>query len=69
MLWLSSTDSYMIRRLFVKCGLSNSLEDSENHLVNIRGLEGYTLPKLEVNSEKSGQIERRVQRGKQNIAT
>ena len=69
MLWLSSTDSYMIRRLFVKCGLSNNLEDSENHLVNIRGLEGYTLPKLEVNREKSGQIERRVQRGKQNIAT
>ena len=41
----------MIRRLFVKCGLSNNLEDSETHLVNIRGLEGYTLPELEVNSE------------------
>ena len=58
MLRLSSTDSYMIRRLFVKCGLSNNLEDSENHLVNIRGLEGYTLPKLEVSSENESNSRR-----------
>ena len=35
----------MIIRSFVKCGLSNKLDGSEDHMVNIRGIEGYVMPK------------------------
>ena len=31
----------------VKCGQSNSLDGSENHLGNIKSLEGYTMQKPE----------------------
>ena len=37
----------MIIRSFVKCGLSNKLGGSEDHMVNIRGIQGYVMPKLE----------------------
>ena len=37
----------MIIRSFVKCGLSNKLDGSEDHMVNIRGIEGYVMPKPE----------------------
>ena len=37
----------MIIRSFVKCGLSNKLDGSEDHMVNIRGVEGYVMPKPE----------------------
>ena len=32
---------------FVKCGISNNIDGSENHLVNIRGLEDYQIPAAE----------------------
>ena len=34
----------MIQHSFVKCGLSNKLDGSENSLVNIKGIEDYELP-------------------------
>ena len=37
----------MIVRYFVKCGMSNNVDGSEDHLVNIRGLEDYQMPKPE----------------------
>ena len=37
----------LIIRSFLKCGISNSLDGSEDHLVNIRGLEDYIMPKPE----------------------
>ena len=37
----------MIIRPFVRCGLSNKLDGSEDHMVNIRGIEGYVMPKPE----------------------
>ena len=37
----------MIIRSFVKCVLSNNLDGSEDHMVNIRGIEGYVMPKPE----------------------
>ena len=37
----------MIIRSFVKCGLSNKLNGSEDRMVNIRGTEGYVMPKPE----------------------
>ena len=39
-----------IVRSFVKCGISNNIDGSENHLVNIRGLEDYPMPMQKVNS-------------------
>ena len=35
----------LIVRSSLKCGISNSLDGSEDHLVNIRGLEDYIMPK------------------------
>ena len=37
----------MIIQSFVKCGLSNKLDSSEDHIVNIRGIEGYVMLKQE----------------------
>ena len=37
----------MIRKALFKCGLLNNLDDSMNHLVNISGLKGFTMLKLE----------------------
>ena len=34
----------LIKRSFLKCGISNALDGSENHCVNIKGIEGYTIP-------------------------
>ena len=51
--WIANTwniikaDKELIRRSLFKCGLSNNLDGSMNHLVNIRGLEGYSMLKLE----------------------
>ena len=36
-----------IVRSFLKCGISNKLDKSEDHLVSIRGLEGYEMPEPE----------------------
>ena len=35
----SKADKEMIRKSFVKCGLSNKIDGSEYHLVNFRGIE------------------------------
>ena len=35
---------HLIKRSFLKCGISNALDGSENYLVNIKGIEGYALP-------------------------
>ena len=32
---------------FIKCDPSNSLDDNENDLGNIKSLDGYTMPKSE----------------------
>ena len=37
----------MIIRSFVKCGLYNKLDGSEDYMVNIQGIEGYVMPKPE----------------------
>ena len=34
-------------RSFVKCDLCNKLDSSEDHMVNIQGIEGYVMPKPE----------------------
>ena len=44
--WIKEEKETIIRS-FVKCGLSNKLDGSENHMVNIRGIEGYVMPKPE----------------------
>jgi len=36
-----------IVRSFLKCGISNKLDKSEDHLVSICGLEGYEMPEPE----------------------
>ena len=37
----------MIRHSFLKCGLSNSLDGSEDHEVNIKSIDGYKMPEPE----------------------
>ena len=37
----------MKRHSFLKCGLSNALDRSEDHEVNIKGIDGYTMPEPE----------------------
>ena len=37
----------MTRHSFLKCGLSNALNGSEDHEVNIKGIDGYTMPEPE----------------------
>ena len=37
----------MIRHSFLKCGLSNSLDGSEDHELNIKGIDGYKMPEPE----------------------
>ena len=61
-------DKGIIRRSFVKCGLSNKLDGSEDHLVNIRGIEDYTMPKPEkefyvVSSEDESESESEYEEG------
>ena len=34
----------LIQRSFLKCGFSNALDGSEYHCVNIKGIEGYSIP-------------------------
>ena len=34
----------MIKHGFLKCGISNNLDGSEDHHLNINGLEGYEFP-------------------------
>ena len=41
---LIKEDKNLIKRSFLKCGISNALDGSENDLVNIKGIEGYALP-------------------------
>ena len=40
-------DKEMIRHSFLKCGLSNALDGREDHEVNIKGIDGYTMPEPE----------------------
>ena len=40
-------DKEMIRHSFLKCGLSNALDGSEHHEVNLKGIDGYTKPEPE----------------------
>ena len=40
-------DKEMIKHSFLKCGLSNALDGSEDHEVNIKGIDGYTMPESE----------------------
>ena len=40
-------DKEKIQQLFVEYGLSNNLDSREDHLVNFRGLKGYTIPNPE----------------------
>ena len=56
-------------RSFIKCGLSNKLDGSEDHLVNIRGIEDYTMPKPEkefhlVSSEDESESESEYEEGR-----
>ena len=37
----------MTRHSFLKCGLSNSYDGSEDHEVNIKGIDGYKMPEPE----------------------
>ena len=37
----------MIRHSFLKCGQSNPLDRSENHEINVKGIDGYTMPEPE----------------------
>ena len=41
---LIKEDKNLIKRSFLKCGISNALDGNENDLVNIKGIEGYALP-------------------------
>lgn len=51
----------MVIHSFVKCGITNKLDGSEDDQVNIRGLEGYKMPlpedefHLETSSEEEDQ--------------
>ena len=40
-------DKEMIRHFFLKCGLSNSLDGSEDHEVKIKSIDGYKMPEPE----------------------
>lgn len=40
-------DKKMIQTSFIKCDPSNSLDDNENNLGNIKSLDGYNMPKSE----------------------
>ena len=45
----------------MKCGISNNIDGSENHLVNIRGLEDYQEPAAEsefhlISDENDGEL-------------
>ena len=37
-------DKEMVIRSFKKCGITTNVDGSENDKVNIRGMEGYTMP-------------------------
>ena len=37
----------LIKRSFMKCGISIALDGSENHCVNIKGLDSYMVPEVE----------------------
>ena len=38
-------ETEMIKHRFLKCGLSNNLDGTEDHYLHINGIEGYTFPK------------------------
>ena len=40
-------DKEMIRHSFLKCGLSNALDRSEDHEVHMKDIDGYTMPEPE----------------------
>lgn len=58
---LCKNNKEMVIRSFVKCGITNKLDGSEDDQVNIRGLEGYKMPlpedefHLETSSEEEDQ--------------
>ena len=44
----------MIKHAFLKCGLSNKLDGSDNSFVDIKGIEGYELPTSESEEDEDG---------------
>ena len=46
-----NTNQDMVRRSFKKCGISLTLDGSENHLLNIEKKPKYTMPEEETGEE------------------